>query len=61
MRTRSATRKQVVIRDDLHKKLRRLSFDNEIQVQDLVNLILSSTMDDEKKIEEFVAELSDSK
>ena len=56
-RTKPMMEKQVVIRGDLHAKIRRLCFENELQMKDLINLMLNSMLEDAEKLQEIVAEL----
>ena len=56
-RTKIMTDKQVVIRGDLHAKIRRLCFENDLQMKDLINLMLRSILEDAEKLQEIIAEL----
>ena len=56
MRTKISS-KQILLRSDLHSRLKRLCFDREIQMKELVNLIIRSILDDQNKVEELIAEL----
>jgi hypothetical protein len=56
-RTEVMIEKQVVIRGDVHARIKRLCFDNEVQMKDSINLILSSLLEDLEKLQEIIAEL----
>ena len=56
-RTKMMTDKQVVIRGDLHAKIRRHCFENDLQMKDLINLMLTSILEDTEKLQEIIAEL----
>jgi len=56
-RTKTMMDKQVVVRGDLHAKIRRHCFENDLQMKDLINLMLSSILEDAEKLQEIIGEL----
>ncbi|MHB2036943.1 MAG: hypothetical protein ACYCPW_09425 [Nitrososphaerales archaeon] len=56
-RTKIMIDKQVVIRGDLHSKIRRHCFENDLQMKDLINLMLTSILEDAEKLQEIISEL----
>ena len=53
-RTKLTALKQVVVRADIHARLRRVCFENEVEMKDLVNLMLSSVLEDSERLQEII-------
>lgn len=52
------TRKPVLVKSELHRRLKLIAFDYDVKLQDLVDVIIETALSDKARIKEILKELN---
>jgi len=57
-KNRATVRKPVLIRSELHRRLKLIAFNYDLKLQDLMDVIVETVLDDKERIREILKELN---